>query len=88
MMQTLLCEGERMDNSREVEWSGTWSISEYDIRRNRYWNDCEFELTLARGSAVELYGLRICRLEETNGENKCALILSDGSKTSGMVLVE
>lgn len=77
-----------LDNGREVEWSGTWSISEYDTRRNRYWNDCEFELTLARGSAVELYGLRICRQEGANGQNKYALILSDGSKTSGMVLVE
>ena len=77
-----------LDNGREVEWSGTWSISEYDTRRNRYWNDCEFELTLARGSAVELYCLRICRQEGTNGQNKYALILSDGAKTSGMVLIE
>ena len=77
-----------LDSGREVEWSGTWSISEYDTRRNRYWNDCEFELTLARGGAVELYGLRICRQGGTDGQTRYALILSDGAKTSGMVLVE
>ena len=77
-----------LDSGREVEWSGTWSISEYDTRRNRYWNDCEFELTLARGGTVELYGLRICRQGGTDGQTRYALILSDGAKTSGMVLVE
>lgn len=77
-----------LESGREIEWSGTWSISEYDSARDRYWNDCEFELTLARGTNVELYGLRICRQAAENGENRYALILSDGSKTSGMVLFE
>ena len=49
------------------------------------WNDSEFELTLARGSNVELYGLRICRQGVANGQYKYALVLSDGAKTSGMV---
>ena len=75
-------------NGREVEWTGTWSIDYYDTKRNRYWNDSEFELTLARGSAVELYGLRICRQAAEDGELKYALILSDGEKTSDMVLIE
>ena len=75
-------------NGREVEWSGTWSIDYYDTKRNRYWNDSEFELTLARGSAIELYGLRICRQAAEDGEFKYALILSDGEKTSDMVLIE
>ncbi len=75
-------------NSREVEWSGTWSLDYYDTKRNRYWNDSEFELTLARGSAVELYGLRICRQAAEDGKFKYALILSDGEKTSDMVLTE
>ncbi len=77
-----------LTNGREVEWSGTWSIDYYDTNRNRYWNDSEFELTLARGSAVELYGLRICRQAAEDGELKYALILSDGEKTSDMVLIE
>ena len=51
-------------------------------------NDSEFELTLVRGSAMELYGLRICRQAAEDGELKYALILSDGEKTSDMVLIE
>ena len=73
-------------NGREVKWSGTWTLDEYDPNRNRYWNDSEFELTLARGAAVELYGLRICRQDMKDGQCKYALILSDGEKTSDMVL--
>ena len=75
-------------NGREVEWSGTWSIDYYDTKRSRYWNDSEFELTLAKGSAVELYGLRICRQAVVNGSYKYALIISDGEKTSDMVMLE
>lgn len=60
----------------------------YDSNRNRYWNDSELELTLARGTSVELYGLRICRQAAENGKIKYALVLSDGTKTSGMVLTE
>ena len=75
-----------LTNGREVKWSGSWILSEYDINRNRYWNDSEFELTLSRGNAVELYGLRICRQSMENGHYKYALILSDGAKTSDMVM--
>ena len=75
-----------LTNGREVKWSGSWILSEYDINRNRYWNDSEFELTLSRGNAVELYGLRICRQSMENGRYKYALILSDGAKTSDMVM--
>ena len=46
------------------------------------------ELTLSRGTSVELYGLRICRQSAENGKIKYALVLSDGTKTSGMVLTE
>ena len=74
-----------LGSGREVEWSGTWSIDYYDSNRGRYWNDSEFELTLTRGSNVELYGLRICRQGVANGQYKYALVLSDGAKTSGMV---
>lgn len=74
-----------LGSGREVEWSGTWSLDYYDSNRGRYWNDSEFELTLARGSNVELYGLRICRQGVANGQYKYALVLSDGAKTSGMV---
>ena len=77
-----------LENGREVEWSGTWSIDYYDTDRSRYWNDSEFELVLSRGSAVELYGLRICRQAVENGKYKYALILSDGAKASDMVLVD
>ena len=77
-----------LSDGREVEWSGTWTIDYYDTNRDRYWNDAEFELTLARGTAVELYGLRICRQAQENGQYRYALILSDGTKTSGMVLTE
>ena len=72
----------------EVEWTGTWFIEYYDTKRSRYWNDAEFELTIARGSAVELYGLRICRQIGQDGQLSYALVLTDGAKTSGMVLVE
>ena len=75
-------------NGRTVKWSGTWSINEYDPDRNRYWNDSEFELTLARGASVELYGLRICRQDVQNGKYKYALILSDGAKNSSLVTSE
>lgn len=74
-----------MKDGREVEWSGTWSLDYYDTNRNRYWNESEFELTLARDTHVELYGLRICRQGVENGQYRYALILSDGSKTSGMI---
>ena len=77
-----------LDDGREVEWSGNWSLLEYDPVRGRYWNDSEFELTLTRGSAVEQYGLRICRQATENGGYKYALVLSDGPKSSGMVLCE
>ena len=73
-------------NGREVKWSGSWVLNEYDVNRNRYWNDSEFELTLSRGNAVELYGLRICRQSMENGHYKYALIISDGNKTSDMVM--
>lgn len=75
----------KLTSGREVQWSGTWSIDYYDNARSRYWNDCEFELTLARGDSVELYGLRICRQSVQDGQYKYALVLSDGGKTSGMV---
>ena len=77
-----------LGDGQEVEWSGNWSLLEYDSARGRYWNDAEFELTLTRGSAVEQYGLRICRQATENGGYKYALVLSDGPKSSGMVLCE
>lgn len=78
----------KLESGREMEWSGTWEIEMYDVNRGRYWNDAEFELTLARGNAVEQYGLRICRQVTENGDCKYALVLSDGAKNSGMVLCE
>lgn len=77
-----------LGDGREVAWSGNWSLLEYDPARGRYWNDSEFELTLTRGSAAEQYGLRICRQAAENGGYKYALVLSDGPKSSGMVLCE
>ena len=77
-----------LGDGREVEWSGNWSLLEYDPARGRYWNDSEFELTLTRGSAVEQYGLRICRQAAEDAGYKYALVLSDGPKSSGMVLCE
>lgn len=73
-----------LESGREVEWSGAWSIDYYDSNRNRYWNDSEFELTLSRGTAVEQYGLRICRQAVVDGQYKYALVLSDGTKTTDM----
>ena len=77
-----------LESGREVEWNGSWQLDYYDSNRSRYWNDSEFELTLSRGTSVELYGLRICRQSAENGKIKYALVLSDGTKTSGMVLTE
>lgn len=76
----VLADGTRAD------FCGTWEIQEYDTRRERYWNDSEFELTLSRGSTAEQYGLRICRRMTADGGYKYALILSDGTKESSMVL--
>ena len=76
----VLADGTRAD------FCGTWEIQEYDTRRERYWNESEFELTLSRGSAAEQYGLRICRQLTADGGYKYALILSDGTKESSMVL--
>ncbi|MBR3586420.1 MAG: hypothetical protein IKO00_10390 [Oscillospiraceae bacterium] len=78
----------KLKSGREVQWSGNWSIDYYDNARNRYWNESEFELTLARGNAVELYGLRICRQSIQDGQYRYALVLSEGSKTSSMMLGE
>lgn len=75
-------------NGRTVKWSGTWTINEYDPNRNRYWNDSEFELTLARGASVELYGLRICRQDLQDGKYRYALILSDGAKNGSLITSE
>ena len=77
-----------LESGWETEWSGTWSISRYDTDRNRYGNDSAFELVLTREYSVELYGLRICRQAVVDGEYRYALVLSDGSKTSGTVLFE
>ena len=76
----VLADGTRAD------FCGTWEIQEYDTRRERYWNESEFELTLSRGSVTEQYGLRICRRMTADGGYKYALILSDGTKESSMVL--
>ena len=75
----------QLESGREMEWSGSWSIEEYDTNRDRYWTESEFELTLARGMAVEQYGLRICRQVMKDGTCKYALILSDGAKTNSMI---
>ena len=72
----------------EEEWSGTWSINYYDPGRGRYANDSEFELVLTRAYSVELFVLRICRQAVVDGRYRYALILSDGSHTSGTVLIE
>ena len=77
-----------LESGREVEWNGNWRLDYYDSSRSRYWNDSEFELTLSRGTSVELYGLRICRQASDHGKMKYALVLSDGTRTSGMVLTE
>lgn len=69
-----------------TEWNGTWDLDEYDAARGRYWNDPEFELAMVHDGMVQLYGLRICRRPGENGNYSYALILSDGDKSSGMVL--
>ena len=76
----------QLESGHEVEWSGTWSIDFYDTRRGRYWNEAEFELTLARGTAVEQYGLRICR--QALEDDAYILVISDGTRTSDMVVCE
>ncbi|MFR4293214.1 MAG: hypothetical protein ACLT74_09060, partial [Christensenellales bacterium] len=43
-------------------------------------------MTLSHGSVTEQYGLRICRQMTADGGYKYALILSDGTKESSMVL--
>lgn len=75
-----------LESGREIEWSGNWSIEEYDTNRNRYWNDSEFELTLTRDTATEQYGLRICRQAVAEGQYQYALVISDGTRTSDMVV--
>lgn len=76
-----------LESGRSVDWDGSWSIDYYDTARGRYWNEAEFELTLTRGTAVELYGLRICRQSVgENGKIVYALVISNGKKTSDMVL--
>ena len=69
-----------------TEWSGQWSISQYDVSRMAYWNDPEFELTISREDGVFHYGLRICW--EPYGSNGAgyALILSESGHASGLVL--
>ena len=69
-----------------ADFCGKGEIQESHPRRERYWNESEFELTLSRGSVTEQYGLRICRRMTVDGGYKYALILSDGTKESSMVL--
>lgn len=78
----------QLESGRELEWSGTWSIDFYDTKRDRYWNESEFELTLARGNSVEQYGLRICRQATEGSKAQYSLIISDGAKISDMVMCE
>ena len=78
----------QLESGREMEWSGTWSIDFYDTRRDRYLNESEFELTLARGSATEQYGLRSCRQVKADGSYQYSLVISDGARTSDMVVCE
>ena len=78
----------QLESGREMEWSGTWSIDFYDTRRDRYLNESEFELTLARGTATEQYGLRICRQVKEDGSYQYSLVISDGARTSDMVVCE
>ena len=78
----------QLESGREMEWSGTWSIDFYDVRRDRYLNESEFELTLAHGTATEQYGLRICRQVKEDGSYQYSLVISDGARTSDMVVCE
>ena len=78
----------QLESGREMEWSGTWSIDFYDVRRDRYLNESEFELTLARGTATKQYGLRICRQVKEDGSYQYSLVISDGARTSDMVVCE
>ncbi len=75
-----------LENGTSAPFSGTWKIEKYDPRRGRYWNESEFELTLSRGNTTEQYGLRICRQAVEEGRYKYALVLSDGTRNSSMVL--
>lgn len=75
-----------LENGMSSPFSGTWTIEKYDPRRGRYWNESEFELTLSRGNTTEQYGLRICRQAVEEGRYKYALVLSDGTRNSSMVL--
>ena len=78
----------QLESGREMEWSGTWSTDFYDVRRDRYLNESEFELTLAHGTATEQYGLRICRQVKEDGSYQYSLVISDGARTSDMVVCE
>ena len=70
----------------ETEWNGQWAIARYDVARALYWNDPEFELTLTIAGETRTYGLRICwEPYGTNGADY-ALILSESSRSSGLVL--
>lgn len=70
----------------QSDWNGTWQVVSYNAALNRYWNDPEFELSLTRNNETHAYGMRICW--EPYGENGpgYALILSDGTSSSGLVL--
>lgn len=74
--------GKNTVNGVVTEWSGTWSLENYDAARDRYWNDPEFELQLFHDGNTQLFGLRICRRPGENGGYSYALILSDGEKSS------
>ena len=75
-----------LENGMSSPFSGTWTIEKHDPRRGRYWNESEFELTLSRGNTTEQYGLLICRQAVEEGRYKYALVLSDGTRNSSMVL--
>ena len=54
----------QLESGREMEWSGTWSIDFYDVRRDRYLNESEFELT--RSSTVCASAVRSRRMARTS----------------------
>ena len=69
-----------------VDWDGQWSLSSYDLTRQTYWNDPEFELAITRDGIPKQYGLRICLEPYSSNGSGYALILSDSEHSSGLVL--
>lgn len=69
-------------------WNGNWSLNDYDLTLNRYWNEPEFELTIIHDGDIEHYGLKFFWQPYGDSDSEYALVLSDATASNDFVFEE